>query len=64
MSLENRMVDDSQWSWQKDETSLPQCDFCGKHIQDDYVYDIDNELYCEDCMKSHFRKPIEKYMKE
>lgn len=41
----------------------PKCDFCGKVIQEDHLYDIDNEIYCEECMEAHFKKPTEKYMR-
>lgn len=64
MSLENRMVDDSQWYEKDYEDHCPQCEFCGEYIQDEYLYDIDGDLYCEECMKERFRKPSEKYMKE
>ena len=43
---------------------LPVCDYCGEPIQDEYLYEIDGELYCEDCMKEHFRKPTDKYMED
>ena len=35
--------------------SLPICDKCGEPIQDDYLYDIGGDIYCEDCMKEEFR---------
>ena len=39
---------------------LPQCDYCGVHI-DDYYYEIDNENFCESCLNEHFRKRVEDY---
>jgi formylmethanofuran dehydrogenase subunit E len=42
---------------------FPKCDFCGKVIQEDHLYDIDNEIYCEECMEAHFKKPTERYMR-
>lgn len=53
--------DAEQSAW---EAKLPVCEFCGEPIQDDYLYDIDGEIYCEECMIEHFRKNTEKYMKE
>ena len=53
--------DAEQSAW---ETKLPICDSCGERIQDDYLYDIDGELYCEECIIEHFRKPTEKYMED
>ena len=35
---------------------LPKCDYCKKYIQDDYLYDIGNEIVCEDCMKRSSEK--------
>ena len=51
--------DAEQSAW---EERLPKCDFCGEPIQDEYLYDIDGEIYCEECMKEHFRKSVDKYM--
>ena len=41
---------------------LPQCDYCGEHIQDEYYYEINGEYICEECLNEHFRK--ENYMEE
>ena len=35
--------------------SLPKCCKCGEPIQDDYLYDVGGDIYCEDCMKDEFR---------
>ena len=40
---------------------LPVCDYCDKHIQDDYYYEIYNEILCEDCLNKHFRKSVDDY---
>ena len=40
---------------------LPKCDYCGFHIQDDYLYEIATECLCEDCLNEHFRKRVEDY---
>lgn len=37
---------------------LPKCDICGEHIQDEYCYEIHNELFCEHCMVEYFRKDV------
>ena len=37
----------------------PVCVCCEEHIQDDHAYDIDGNLYCQDCMESHFRVEID-----
>ena len=43
--------------------SLPKCVNCGEPIQDDYLYDIDGDIYCEDCMKDEFRACTENYIR-
>ena len=40
---------------------LPTCICCGEPIQDEYCYEIDDELYCEKCMNDEYRKPTEDY---
>ena len=42
---------------------LPKCDYCGKRIQDDYLYDLEGDIVCENCMKREFRKETESYIK-
>lgn len=44
------------------EEELPRCDYCNKRINDDYVYDIDGDIICEDCLRKHYRQPIENYI--
>ncbi len=41
---------------------LPECTFCGNHILDDYLYEIDGDYYCEECMKELFRKSVDDIM--
>lgn len=36
---------------------LPKCGQCGKPIQDEFLYEIDGETLCEDCMKDIYRMP-------
>lgn len=38
---------------------LPECDYCGEHIQDDYCFMINDEIICEKCLKDNFRKATE-----
>lgn len=39
--------------------TYPICCDCGNHIVDGYAYEIDDEFYCEDCMKSLFGRDPE-----
>lgn len=41
---------------------LPKCSCCKHHIQDDFLYDIDDVLICEGCLEQNFRKRIEDYI--
>ena len=35
---------------------LPVCVYCNEHIQDESFFLINDEVICEDCMDSYFRK--------
>ncbi len=39
----------------------PKCKICKEHIQDDYLFDVDGVIYCEECMKDLYRKDAENY---
>ena len=39
----------------------PKCEECGHPIQDEYLFEIDGNLYCESCVKVLFRKETEDY---
>ncbi len=41
---------------------LPECDYCGEYIQDDYYFDINGDIVCEECLKKEFRKRVEDYI--
>ena len=41
---------------------LPECSECGEKIQDEYLYEVNDELICEECMNRFHRKPIEDYL--
>ena len=42
------------------ENSLPRCDSCGEMIED-YVFDIDGEILCIECMIAKYRREAEDY---
>lgn len=42
---------------------MPKCSYCDHHIQDDYLYEINDELICEECINENFRKNVEEYIK-
>ena len=43
------------------EKRLPICSECGERIHDDYLFDINGELYCQDCMEK-FEYAIDNYI--
>lgn len=47
---------------QEEEDKLPVCDICGEPIQDDYLYDLEGTLVCEECLKENYRKSVEDYI--
>jgi len=36
-------------------TLLPVCGYCGRPVQEDYYYRINDEIICPDCMEHCFR---------
>jgi formylmethanofuran dehydrogenase subunit E len=43
---------------------LPKCADCGQPIQDDYLYDLNGDLFCKKCMTANFRRPVDDYIEE
>lgn len=43
---------DEMYLW---EQSRPICVECGNHITGDYLWEIEGQNYCEDCIDSHRR---------
>ena len=41
---------------------LPVCADCGEPIQTEYLYEIDGDLICEDCMRENHRRCIDDYI--
>ena len=41
---------------------LPKCAYCGEPSQDDYCWEIDDEIICEDCLNDHYRRYTENYI--
>lgn len=44
--------------------SFPRCEEkkCGKRIQDEHYYEIENEILCEECMINRYRKWTEDFI--
>lgn len=41
---------------------LPRCSECDEPITDDYLYEINDELICPDCLKENYRKWVDDYI--
>ena len=44
----------------------PECCCCCEHIQDEYLFDFDGDLVCDECLHDYvnekYRKPTERYI--
>ena len=45
----------------KAEAKLPVCEDCGEIIYDEYYYDVDGDILCEECLKDRYRHYTEDY---
>ena len=41
---------------------LPECVYCERPIQDDFLYLVNDEFICESCLENHFKKPTDNYI--
>ena len=41
---------------------MPVCSYCDEHIQDEHLYEINDEVICEECINQNFRKNVEDYI--
>ena len=55
--------DFDRWDRQREKAlaKLPRCSECDKPIQDDFCYEINGELICEECLNDNHRKRVEDY---
>ena len=42
--------------------NLPVCSYCDNPIQDDFCYEINDELICESCLNDNHRKLVDDYV--
>lgn len=41
---------------------LPVCEICGKHIQDEHLYLINDEFVCQKCLDRDYKKQTDDYI--
>lgn len=46
------------------EARLPQCEKCGKPINDDLYFEIENEILCEKCMHDAYARSTEDWLSD
>ena len=48
---------------EKELEKLPVCSVCEEPIQDEFYFDIDGEIFCEDCLIDNYRKSVDDFVK-
>lgn len=63
---DNPIRDFELWDAEQEKSiiKLPKCCECDEPIQDDYCYQFDGELICENCLKENHREPTENFIME
>jgi formylmethanofuran dehydrogenase subunit E len=63
------MTPDNYDLWERHEAEaerrlarLPKCVCCGEPIQDEYLFEINDELICIDCMNTYYKKETEYFV--
>ena len=52
-----------RWDSDSEKEKHPVCSHCLEPIQDEYLYVIDEEIVCEDCLTSYYRKRTDSMMR-
>ena len=61
MNIRYRM-DVNEWMDLGHTDSLPECSYCGKENDADYMWIIEDEFYCEECKDKEFQKRTEDFV--
>jgi len=40
------------------EQQVPVCDYCNRPVPEDFYYEINDEVFCAECLDKHFRKGV------
>lgn len=59
MRTDNPDLDFARFDHQRERelNRCPVCSECGHHIQEEYIFEVGSETFCEQCMFDLFRKP-------
>lgn len=59
------MIPDNYELWDRHERELerrlasrPVCEDCGKPIQDDFYFEVEGDILCEECMHGRYCKDV------
>ena len=58
----NELFDRYDEKQQREMDKLPKCEYCGEPITNDFLYNINGDIICEDCLNDNFRKHVDDYM--
>lgn len=58
----NDLYDRHEAEQERQLARLPRCCECRERIQEDKLFDVFGDLYCESCMEREFMKPVENYI--
>lgn len=42
--------------------NLPRCSECNEPIQDEFCYEVNDELICDECMRKNHRKSVDNFI--
>ena len=48
--------DAETYSWEREHMSIeevPECEVCGHRIEEDYYFDFDGWIVCQECLNEH-----------
>lgn len=60
----NSLYDKHEEEQERQLSKLPRCCECGNRIQEDKLFDVFGDLYCESCMEKEFMKSTDDYIED
>ena len=40
------------------EKQVPVCCYCNRPVMEDFYYELNDEVYCADCLDKHFKREV------